>query len=75
MQDLPVFVIPLLIALFQAVEEFISAMELKGYWQHRATAKKADPVNNSRGLQPSLWTGGLLFLVLFGIRWLEEGIR
>ncbi|MBP1155559.1 MULTISPECIES: ATP-binding cassette domain-containing protein [unclassified Paenibacillus] len=31
MADIPVFVIPLLIALFQAVEELILAMELKGY--------------------------------------------
>jgi energy-coupling factor transport system permease/ATP-binding protein len=31
LRDIPVFVIPLLIALFQAVEELILAMELKGY--------------------------------------------
>jgi energy-coupling factor transport system permease/ATP-binding protein len=31
LRDIPVFVIPLLIALFQAVEELILALELKGY--------------------------------------------
>ncbi|WP_199616368.1 ATP-binding cassette domain-containing protein [Paenibacillus alkalitolerans] len=62
--DLPVFVIPLLIALFQAVEELIIAMEWKGYMQHRVAAVQSIRQANPLKERQSLWIGLIFFMIL-----------
>ncbi len=67
MREIPVFVIPLLISLFQAVEELILAMEMKGYMtgspQH-VPAVKAE----GRWDKMAVLISTIFFFILIGIR-------
>jgi energy-coupling factor transporter transmembrane protein EcfT len=67
MRDIPVFVIPLLIALFQAVEELIIAMELKAYLAKPTPTPPLQQRNQQREKQ-ALLVGSLFFVLLIGIR-------
>ncbi|GGA47208.1 ATP-binding cassette domain-containing protein [Paenibacillus physcomitrellae] len=65
-RDIPAFVIPLLIALFQAVEEWILAMEIKG-----AALLELQPASlgrDKRWEKLALITGITIFALLFLIR-------
>ncbi|MCI3920807.1 ATP-binding cassette domain-containing protein [Paenibacillus sp. TRM 82003] len=83
-RDLPVFVIPLLISLFQAVEDMILAMEMKGWLQSAETTERtgttpaAPPRLGKLAARPSkerlaLAAGWFCFFVLLSIRLFGEG--
>jgi energy-coupling factor transport system permease/ATP-binding protein len=60
--------IPLLISLFQTVEDLITAMEIKGY-THRRGLSPADLSENRRSENmTALSVGGCIFLLLLGVR-------
>lgn len=67
MRDIPVFVIPLLISLFQAVEELILAMEMKGYMT-RSLQQLPTVKTEGRTDKMALLIGILFFFILIGIR-------
>ncbi|WP_274365758.1 ATP-binding cassette domain-containing protein [Paenibacillus thermotolerans] len=74
-RDIPVFVIPLMISLFQAVEELIVAMEWKGYMQHRnleAVQMRTLRQVDSPKERQLLWIGLIFFLLLVCVRIYEE---
>lgn len=67
MRDIPVFIIPLLISLFQAVEELILAMEMKGYMTR---SPQQLPLVKAEGHsdKTALLIGFIFFFILIGIR-------
>lgn len=67
MADIPVFVIPLMIALFQAVEELILAMELKGYMT-RAPRQLPMLKSDKQTSRLALLVCLIFFIILIGIR-------
>ncbi|HZG85909.1 ATP-binding cassette domain-containing protein [Paenibacillus sp.] len=75
--DIPVFVIPLLTGLFQAVEDLILAMELKGI---RLQSGRSDSVGTRRTApqrprdRRTLWAGVAMFAALACIRLVGEGV-
>ncbi|WP_309118161.1 ATP-binding cassette domain-containing protein [Paenibacillus sp.] len=74
--DLPVFVIPLLIALFQAVEDLIVALEMKGFMQPNRFKPVPRHVlgleGNARREKRIVWAGLSMFALLLVIRVIEE---
>ncbi|TLS52745.1 ATP-binding cassette domain-containing protein [Paenibacillus antri] len=74
--DLPVFVIPLLIALIQAVEDLIVALEMKGFMQPNRFKSVPRYVlgleGNARREKQIVWAGLSMFTLLLVIRVIEE---
>ncbi|WP_284641353.1 ATP-binding cassette domain-containing protein [Paenibacillus silviterrae] len=67
-RDIPVFVIPLLISLFQTVEDLIMAMEIKGYINRKGLSL-SDLQERNRATDAAAAGGGLvLFCILLGVR-------
>jgi energy-coupling factor transporter ATP-binding protein EcfA2/energy-coupling factor transporter transmembrane protein EcfT len=62
MRDIPVFVIPLLVSLFQSVEELIVAMELKGYM-----SKSLKPLPNPFASVRTNMNAALIGFIVFGL--------
>ena len=73
--DIPVFVIPLLTGLFQAVEDLILALELKGIRLKSSLPDGAGTLTRKRLRdRRTLWAGVAMFAALACIRWFGEGL-
>ncbi|MFD2611705.1 ATP-binding cassette domain-containing protein [Paenibacillus gansuensis] len=70
-RDLPVFAIPLLLSLFQSVEELILAMEMKGFGSRQREQLPVLQTDKRIGGR-ALRFGIVIFLLLAGIRCWEQ---
>ncbi len=74
--DLPVFVVPLLTSLFQAVEDLIVALEMKGFLQpERFRSVPRHVLGSGRNVRQErmvVWAGTSMFVILLLIRAVKE---